>query len=64
MEKRFIVQNIAPFDLMRWNKDEFYNFLDGECEKRFGVEVEVLEADLQFVKNGISVKIITKRLRG
>jgi len=56
-----IVDEIEPFDLMRWSRDEFYNFLDGFYHKKFGVEVEVLEAEVSFIKNGLHVRVITLR---
>lgn len=56
-KKIFIVKDICPFDLLRWEKDTFYNLLDQEYNKRFNTNIEILEADLYFVKDGIKVKI-------
>ena len=53
------VKGIVPFDLFRWGKNGFYDFLNSEYLKQFGEEIEILEASLEFVKGGIKAKIIT-----
>lgn len=59
MKKIFTVKGIVPFDLFRWGKDGFYNFLDTEYSKQFGADIEILEAKLEFIKGGIKAHIIT-----
>lgn len=59
MKKTFIVNSICPFDLLRRSKDAFYELLDQEYYDKFDKQIEILEADLSFVKDGIKVKIIT-----
>jgi len=59
MNKTFIVTSLSPFDLLRWDKDSFYDILDQEYFEKFRIKIEILEANLSFVKNGIKVKIIT-----
>lgn len=49
MKTNFTITSIAPFDLLRWNKDTFYEVLEGEYFKQFGKWIEILEADLRFV---------------
>ena len=57
----FNVTDIAPFDLMRWGKDATYDVFSEEYNKRFNTNIEILEAQLSFIKNGIKVSIITSR---
>lgn len=59
MKKIFTVNGIAPFDLFRLGKDGFYKYLDNFYERKFGKEIEILEAELTFIKDGIKIKIIT-----
>ncbi len=59
MKKTFTVTGIVPFDLFRWGRDGFYSFLDNEYLKQFGAEIEILEAKLEFIKDGIKAQIIT-----
>lgn len=59
MKTNFTITSIAPFDLLRWNKDTFYEVLEGEYFKQFGKWIEILEADLRFVNWGVKVKILT-----
>ena len=59
--EEFVVNSIVPFDLLRWSKDEFYNFLDAQYVIKFGEDIEILEADLSFVDDGIQVRIITAK---
>lgn len=50
---------MVGFDLLRLSKDEFYNLLDQEYKKQFGKNIEILEADIGLIKNGVIVKITT-----
>lgn len=59
MKKVFVIKGIDPFDLLRWEKDAFYDLLDQEYRRQFGKNIEIIEADLFFIKDGIKVKIIT-----
>ncbi len=61
MSKVFNVTDIAPFDLMRWGRDATYDVFSEEYNKRFDENIEILEAELSFIKNGIKVLIITSR---
>ena len=59
MKKTFKVTGLVGFDLLRLSKDEFYNLLDQEYKKQFGKNIEILEADIGLIKNGVIVKITT-----
>ena len=59
MKKNFKIKNIVPFNLLRWEIDTFYSYLDQEYFSQFNICIEILEADLNFIKDGIEVKIIT-----
>ena len=59
MKKVFVIKNVVPFDLLRFSKKEFYQILECEYFKQFDKWIEILEADLSFIKDGIKVKIIT-----
>jgi len=55
--KDFKVTNICPFDLMRWSRDATYDKLSEEYNRLFNKEIEILAADISFVKNGLKVVI-------
>jgi len=63
MKKVFKITNICPFDLLRWEKYSFYNYLDQVYLEKFGKEIEILEADLSFILDGVKCKIITYQKR-
>ena len=57
MKKVFIIQNIEMFDILRWGADKFYEFLDENYSKRFNKNIEILDANIQFIKNGLKIRI-------
>jgi len=59
MKKIFKIKNVCPFDLLRWERDEFYKRLDQEYQAQFSLDIEILEAELFFIKDGIKIQIIT-----
>lgn len=59
MKKVFKITGLVGFDLLRCSKDEFYLFLDQEYYKQFNKNIEILEADILLIKDGIKVNIIT-----
>lgn len=61
MKKVFNIKNIVPFDLLRWDRDAFYSLLDNRYKEIYGVDIEILEADLSFISGGVKVKILTYR---
>ena len=59
MKKIFKIKNLVAFDLLKVSKDEFYNLLDQEYKKQFNKNIEILEAEIELIKNGVQVRIIT-----
>lgn len=59
MKKVFKVTGLNGFDLLRFSKDEFYLYLDQEYYKQFNQNIEILEANILLIKNGIKIEIIT-----
>mgnify|MGYP003425174232 FL=1 len=59
MKKVFKVTGLNGFDLLRFSKDEFYLYLDNEYYKQFNQNIEILEANILLIKNGIKIEIIT-----
>ena len=59
MRKVFKVTGLVGFDLLRYSKDEFYNLLDNEYKKQFGKHIEILEANIYLIKDGVKAQIIT-----
>lgn len=57
MQKVFQVKNICPFFLLKLYKDEFYNFLDEEYKRIFGIEINIIDMKLDFIKDGLKIKI-------
>lgn len=42
---------------MKLSKDEFYNFLDEEYKRIFGIEINIIDMKLDFIKDGLKIKI-------
>jgi hypothetical protein len=61
MRKVFSITSISPFDLMRWGRDATYNKLSEEYNTLFNKNIEILEAELNFIKNELRVLILTSR---
>jgi len=59
MKKTFKVTGLVGFDLLRFSKDEFYNFIDQEYKKQFGKDIETLEAEIKLIKDGVKIKLMT-----
>jgi len=59
MQKIFEITNIAPFDLMRWGSDASYDYFSQEYNKQFNLDIEILEANTKFIKNGLEIIILT-----
>ena len=59
MKKVFKVTGLNGFDLLRFSKDEFYLYLDNEYYKQFNQNIEILEANILLIKDGIKIEIIT-----
>lgn len=62
VKKNFKVTGLVGFDLLRFNKDEFYNLLDQEYKKQFNKDIEILEANILLIKNGVNVEILTFKI--
>lgn len=58
MKKIFKVNSLSPFDLMRWSKDMFYEVASQEYNKKFNVNIEILEANTKFIKDGLEIEIL------
>lgn len=58
MKKVFKVVGLDAFDLLKMEKDSFYSFLDQEYKKQFHKDIEIVEADIQLIKDGVKVTII------
>jgi len=61
MKKKFKVKNLSPFDLLRWDKDTFYNYLNEEYHRQTNLWIEILEANTTFCGSGLCIEIITFR---
>ena len=59
MKKIFKIKNLVAFDLLRVTKDQFYDLLDQEYKKQFNKDIEIIEADINLIKDGVQVKITT-----
>lgn len=59
MKKVFKVTGLDGFDLLRFSKDEFYLYLDQQYYKQFNKNIEILEANILLIKDGIKIEIIT-----
>lgn len=59
MKKIFNITGLVGFDLLRFLKDEFYNFIDQEYKKQFGKDIETLEAEIKLIKDGVKIKLLT-----
>ena len=59
MKKVFKVTGLNGFDLLRISRDEFYLYLDQEYYKQFNTNIEILEANILLIKDGIKIEIIT-----
>ena len=59
MKKIFKVTGLNGFDLLRFSKDEFYLYLDQEYYKQFNQNIEILEANILLIRDGIKIEIIT-----
>lgn len=59
MKKIFNITGLVGFDLLRFSKDEFYNFIDQEYKKQFGKDIETLEAEIKLIKDGVKIKLMT-----
>ena len=59
MKKVFKLTGLNGFDLLRFSKDEFYLYLDNEYYKQFNQNIEILEANILLIKDGIKIEIIT-----
>ena len=57
MQKVFKVKNICPLFLLKLSKDEFYNFLDEEYKRIFGIEINIIDIKLDFIKDGLKIKV-------
>ena len=57
MQKVFQIKEICPFFLLKLSKDEFYNFLDEEYKRIFGIEINIIDIKLDFIKDGLKIKI-------
>ena len=61
LKKVFDITSICPFDLIRWGRDASYDVFSEEYNKLFDKNIEILSADLSFIKNGLRVKILASR---
>lgn len=59
MKKLFKITGLNGFDLLRFSKDEFYLYLDQEYYKQFNQNIEILEANILLIKDGVKIEIIT-----
>ena len=59
MKKVFKVTGLNGFDLLRISRDEFYLYLDQEYYKQFNQNIEILEANILLIRDGIKIEIIT-----
>lgn len=57
MKKVFTIQNVEMFDILRWGADKFYEYLDENYSKRFNKNIEILDANIQFINNGLKIRI-------
>lgn len=57
MKKVFTIQNVEMFDILRWGADRFYEYLDENYSKRFNKNIEILDANIQFINNGLKIRI-------
>ena len=57
MRKVFIIRDVEMFDILRWGADKFYEYLDESYSKKFNKNIEILDANIQFIKNGLKIKI-------
>jgi Zn/Cd-binding protein ZinT len=62
--RKFKMFNLCPFDLMRFTRDQFYENASCEYNKqqreRYNADhknIEILEANVEFIKNGLQVTI-------
>lgn len=60
-QRKFKVFNLCPFDLMRWGKDQVYESLDYSYLEQFQVAIEILEAKINFIKDGLQIEILSFR---
>jgi len=58
-----VVDEYSPFDLMRWDKDTFYESLDQHYNNKHSTNIEILEAETAFIDNGLHIKILAVRER-
>lgn len=61
MKKIFKINSLSPFDLMRWSKDVFYDVISEEYNKKFNINIEILEANTKFIKDGLKIEIFAFR---
>ena len=59
MKKVFKVTGLNGFDLLRISRDEFYLYLDQEYYRQFNQNIEILEANILLIRDGIKIEIIT-----
>ena len=59
MKKIFKVTGLNGFDLLRISRDEFYLYLDQEYYRQFNQNIEILEANILLIRDGIKIEIIT-----
>jgi hypothetical protein len=55
----FYDREIAPFDLLRWDRDAYYERLNELYFKKFNRRVNILEARLTFIKDGLKIELLT-----